>query len=132
MNETIEPLTRARRASYAALQALWDIHAGFLRKAAYLQFSMATLGVENGVRQWQLLNALVERDSLIAGETRIAEALEPRFAAIAREAADSLRTFCEAFTGWTLDACALQPVATPAPAPRAKPRSRRSARRKPD
>lgn len=127
-----DPLTESGRASWAAAQALWDIHSGFLRKTAYLQFSLATLGFESGVRQWQFLNALADRHELIAGQKEIVEAFQPRLAAIAREAGDNLRSCGVALADWIFSAAGGQPAVARAPAPRAKSKapSRRASRRK--
>jgi hypothetical protein len=123
-----DPLTESSRAA----QALWDIQAGFLRKAAYLQFSLATLGFESGVRQWHLLNTLAQRHELFAGQKEIAESFQPRFAAIAREGADNLRTAGAALAGWFFGKRGVQPAVIRASAPRAKSRPvpRRTPRRK--
>jgi hypothetical protein len=124
-----DAFTRSGRAA----QALWDIQAGFLRKAAYLQFSLATLAFESGVRQWQLLNALVERHELIAGQKKIAESFQPRFEAIAREAVENLSTAGAAFSGWIVRTSDPQPAAVHSAASRtrSRPLPRRVPRRKP-
>jgi hypothetical protein len=111
------PLSDSGRAA----EALWDIQSGFLRKAAYLQFSLATLGFESGVRQWQLLNALVERNELVAGQKEVAESFQPRFEAILREAADNLRIASAAFADWMFSTGGLKPARPP---PAARTRSR--------
>jgi hypothetical protein len=111
------PLSDSGRAA----EALWDIQSGFLRKAAYLQFSLATLGFESGVRQWQLLNALVERNELVAGQKEVAESFQPRFAAIVREAADNLRIAGAAFADWVFTTYGFKPAR---PSPAARTRSR--------
>lgn len=122
------PLTESGR----AVQALWDIQAGFLRKTAYLQFSLATLGFESGVRQWQLLNTLAERNELIAGQKEVAESFQPRFAAIAREATENLRVAGAAFVDWIFSTASLKPAARRSAAIRTKSRPipRRAPRRK--
>ena len=127
MKQAIDPITESGQAARAAMEALWDIQAGFLRKAAYLQYSLASVGLESGARQWQLLNALAERDRLVAGQKEIAGFVEPRLSAIALEAAEGIREFGEACVAWMFGAYAPRPAAAPA---RRKSRPRRSSRKK--
>ena len=127
MKHATHPLADTGGAASAAWQALWDIQAGFLRKAACLQYSLATLGFESGVRQWQLFSAIAERDGLIAGQKEIAATFQPRLAAIARESADALRASSEEFMGWMLGS--FTPGVATGPATTARPRPKAAARR---
>lgn len=129
MKQTVDPLTESGQAAHAAMAALWDIQAGFLRKAAYLQYSLASVGLESGARQWQLLNALAARDRLVAGQKEIAEFAEPRLSAIALEAAEGMREFSEACVAWMFGTFTHTPTPAAAPA-RRKPRPRRTSRKK--
>lgn len=129
MNQAINQFTETGQASWAALQALWKIQAGFLQKATALQYSLAALGVEGGVRQWQLLNSLAERDGLIADQKEFAETYSTRIEEIGREAALAMRAAGDDVTAWLLGSFAT----TVKPAARAKPKqpARRSSRKKP-
>jgi hypothetical protein len=135
MKHPIDALTAAEQNSRAALRSLWDIQAAFLRKSAYLQFSLATIGFEGGMRQWQSLQAFMERDRLIAGQKEIADSLQPRLMAVARESAESLQSCCEQSMSWLFgafvpDAPDAPEVRRMAPRPKRRPSARRQSGRK--
>lgn len=130
MKQSVDALTEAEQSSRAAFRALWDIQSGFLKRSAYLQYSLATIGVEGGLRQWQLWTELTERDAALAGQQAIAESLRPRLAAVARETQDTLRAWTEELATWMLGGF-VPAAAVPRPAAVRKTRpARRSSRKK--
>jgi len=130
MNPSLDAFTQADRASRAAIQALWDIQSGFLRKSAYLQFSLATIGVEGGVRQWQFWSTLAERDALISGQKQIAVSFQPRLSAVARETTETLRALGTDLLSWTLGTFTPDVSARVVARPKARPSKRRAAKKK--
>ena len=102
MKPSVNPMTETESGSQAVLRALWDIQSGFLRKSAYLQFSLAVIGIEGGIRQWRFWSTLAERDALIAGQKEIAEAFQPRLTAVVRESGEMLHAWSGEVLAWML------------------------------